>query len=67
MALALVNSIGNIGGFLGPFILGALRESFGTDTPGLLMLTSTFILAGIFSLGLKKQLRKSPAYVAGVE
>lgn len=67
VALALVNSIGNIGGFLGPFILGALRESFGTDTPGLLMLTSTFILAGIFSLGLKKQLRKSPAYVAGVE
>jgi MFS family permease len=66
VALALVNSIGNIGGFAGPYLLGVLREGTGTDTAGLLMLSSSFLLAAALSVGLQRQLHKSPAYVPGV-
>ncbi|MDR5765849.1 MULTISPECIES: MFS transporter [unclassified Caballeronia] len=67
VALALVNSIGQIGGFFGPYILGILRGATGSDTTGLLLLGSSFLLAALMSLGLSRQLRKSPAYVAGIE
>jgi len=67
VALALVNSVGNIGGFLGPYLLGWLRQASSTDTAGLLALTSAFVIAGALSTGLNRQLRKSPAYVAGVD
>lgn len=67
VALALVNSIGNIGGFFGPYLLGWLREGTGTDTIGLLLLSLSFVAAGTLSLGLTRQLRRSPAYVEGIE
>ncbi|MBT2412484.1 MFS transporter [Streptomyces sp. ISL-12] len=63
VALALVNSIGNIGGFIGPYLLGLLRESTSSDRAGLLVLSSSFMLAAVLSLGLQRQLRKSPAYI----
>ena len=66
VALALVNSIGNIGGFAGPYLLGLLREGTGTDTAGLSVLASSFLLAAVLSVGLQRQLRTSPAYVPGV-
>ncbi|WP_322050599.1 MFS transporter [Paraburkholderia bannensis] len=67
VALALVNSVGQIGGFLGPYILGILRGATGADTTGLLLLGSSFLIAALMSTGLTKQLRKSPSYVAGIE
>ncbi|MEN3268600.1 MFS transporter [Pseudonocardia sp.] len=67
VALALVNSIGNIGGFAGPYLLGMLRDGTGSDTFGLLVLSLSFLLAAALSIGLQRQLRKSPAYVPGVD
>ncbi|MFC4376362.1 site-specific integrase [Nocardia halotolerans] len=43
-------------------MLGWLREGTGTDTAGLLVLTSAFVVAGVLSTGLPRQLRKSDAY-----
>ena len=36
--IALVNSIGNIGGFVGPFVLGYLRETTGSFEAGLIFI-----------------------------
>lgn len=54
VALAFVNSFGNIGGFLGPYLLGYLRDTTGADTSGLLILSSSFVLAAVFSISLFK-------------
>ncbi|SAL06021.1 major facilitator transporter [Caballeronia calidae] len=67
VALGLVNSIGNIGGFFGPYILGVLRETFHSDTVGLLFLSSTFLISALLALGLPRQLRKSESYVEFAE
>ena len=36
--IALVNSIGNVGGFVGPYLMGWIREATGGFTAGLLTL-----------------------------
>lgn len=54
VALAFVNSFGNIGGFLGPYLLGVLRDGSGNDIGGLLLLSSSFFVAGLLSIRLFK-------------
>ncbi|MNT29317.1 putative tartrate transporter [compost metagenome] len=61
VALALVNSVGNIGGFFGPYILGVFRQTFHTDTVGLVFLAGTFVIAACMALGLPRQLRSAEA------
>jgi MFS family permease len=65
VALGLVNSIGNLGGFIGPYVLGVLRQSLHSDTAGLLFLSTTFVLSALLALGLPRQLRKSESYIEG--
>jgi len=55
VALALINSVGNIGGFFGPYLLGILRDATGADVVGQLMLASSFILAAVLAFGLMKK------------
>jgi ACS family tartrate transporter-like MFS transporter len=38
--IALINSLGSLGGFLGPYLLGSLREATGSFSLGLLSLSS---------------------------
>lgn len=54
VALAFVNSFGNIGGFFGPYLLGVLRDGTGGDTSGLLLLCSSFFVAALLSVFLFK-------------
>jgi len=42
--IALINAIGNLGGFVGPSVMGVLHQSSGTYTGGLLVLAAA--LAG---------------------
>jgi MFS transporter, ACS family, tartrate transporter len=42
--IALINSIGNLGGFVGPTVMGALRGSTGAYTSGLLVLATALII-----------------------
>jgi len=44
--IALVNSIGNLGGFVGPYLLGWLSDTTGAATLGLLFLAGCYVLAG---------------------
>jgi MFS transporter, ACS family, tartrate transporter len=50
-AIGLINSIGNLGGFVGPFIIGYLLNRNHSFTAGLLYLVGSFFVSGILMLG----------------
>lgn len=41
--IALINSVGNLGGYLGPFVVGALKEATGQLASGLYFLTGVML------------------------
>jgi MFS transporter, ACS family, tartrate transporter len=51
--IALINSIGNLGGFVGPAIIGALHDLTGGYTGGLLALTAALLMEAILVLALR--------------
>ena len=52
--IALVNSIGNVGGFVGPYLMGWIREASGGFTYGLLTLAAILILGAVIVLRLEQ-------------
>jgi ACS family tartrate transporter-like MFS transporter len=50
--IALVNSIGNLGGFVGPLGMGWLKDVTGTFTAGLVVLAVGIISAGLIGFGI---------------
>jgi MFS transporter, ACS family, tartrate transporter len=48
--IALVNSVGSLGGFLGPFVMGAISKRTGSVHGGLLFAGACMLLAGILVL-----------------
>jgi ACS family tartrate transporter-like MFS transporter len=61
--IALINSVGNLGGFVGPTVMGWLRQWTGTYSSGLLVLASALVLEAILVLSLR--LPRSPAREVG--
>lgn len=55
VGLALVNSFGNLGGFLGPYMMGALKELTGSVSIGLYVLSGCMLCASILLLVLRKR------------
>jgi ACS family tartrate transporter-like MFS transporter len=51
-AIALINSLGNIGGFAGPFLIGWIRDATGSFTGGLLAAAGGVLMTGIIALRL---------------
>jgi len=49
MAAAAINSIGNLGGFTGPSILGFIRDQTGSEKIGLLILGGALVVAGLLA------------------
>jgi ACS family tartrate transporter-like MFS transporter len=52
--IAIVNSIGNVGGFVGPFLMGWIREATGGFSAGLLTLAGILVLGAVIALRLQK-------------
>jgi MFS transporter, ACS family, tartrate transporter len=52
-AIALINSIGNLAGFGGPYLIGWVKESTGSTTAGLFVLAALPLIAGLLVLVLK--------------
>ena len=52
--IALVNSIGNVGGFVGPYVVGWIRVASGGFTAGLLTLAAILILGAVIVLRLEQ-------------
>jgi ACS family tartrate transporter-like MFS transporter len=48
--LALVNSMGNLGGLAGPSIVGVIRQATGSFTAALLFLAGALLLAALIAL-----------------
>jgi ACS family tartrate transporter-like MFS transporter len=51
--IALINSVGNLGGFVGPWVMGWLRGSSGTYAPGLLVLATALVIEAALVVSLK--------------
>jgi ACS family tartrate transporter-like MFS transporter len=49
-AIAYINSVGNLGGFVGPYLMGAFKGSTGTFAAGLYTLAGALLLGGLLSL-----------------
>lgn len=53
--IAIINSVGNLGGFVGPYLLGSLTTIFGSPRYGLMTLGASLFLSGVLlALGGKK-------------
>ena len=46
----MINSIGNLGGFVGPYVMGTLRDLTGDYSLGLRLLAAAFVCGGLLAL-----------------
>ena len=57
--IALINSVGNLGGFFGPFFVGKIKDATGSDFSALLLLGGSLLGMAFFSFFIPKPARKS--------
>jgi ACS family tartrate transporter-like MFS transporter len=55
--IALINSIGNLGGFVGPYAVGWIKDSTGSFTAGLALLAASLAAAAVIALLVGRQFR----------
>jgi ACS family tartrate transporter-like MFS transporter len=55
--IALVNSIGNLGGFFGPYLIGRSKTATGDFRGGLLLAAGALIASGALALSVRMQKR----------
>jgi len=58
--IALINSVGNLGGFFGPYIIGVKRSSGGGFRGGMLIIAGFLALAGVLAVVVQSS-REQPA------
>ena len=59
--IALINSVGNLGGYVGPVVVGRLRDATGTYAAGLYVIAATMGAAGLLVMLLRKMVpRRAP-------
>ncbi len=51
--IALINSMGAAGGFVGPYLIGSIKERTGEFAPGLLLLAGSLVAAVVIVLALR--------------
>jgi MFS-type transporter involved in bile tolerance (Atg22 family) len=54
-AIALINSIGNTGGFVGPCLLGAVSDATHRFTAGLFVIAAMLVVCGTLVLLVREQ------------
>jgi ACS family tartrate transporter-like MFS transporter len=59
VGIATINSIGNIGGFIGPSLVGSLVQSTGTTGAGLVAIGACLACCGLLTLAVREQKRES--------
>ncbi len=58
-SIALINSVGNLGGFLGPYVVGYLTDATGNYAAGIYYLTAAGVIGGITILCLRRSITGS--------
>ncbi|MGF6917492.1 MFS transporter [Paraburkholderia sp. 40] len=61
--IAMINSIGNLGGFVGPFAIGWLKHVTGGYTAGLYVVGATLAVSAVVTLMLSRQTKHAPVAV----
>jgi nitrate/nitrite transporter NarK len=55
VGIAAINSIGNLGGFIGPLLVGSLVQTTGTTSAGLVAIGACLAFCGILTLKVQGQ------------
>lgn len=59
--IALINSVGNLGGFVGPYLVGVIKDQTGSNLAALMMLGGALLCMGLLALTLPEASRKEAA------
>lgn len=59
--IALINSVGNLSGFIGPYITGKLAEITGSQQAGMWVVGVVMVLAGVVVIAMKSTLKQDAA------
>jgi MFS transporter, ACS family, tartrate transporter len=64
--IALINAVGNLGGFLGPYVMGVVQDATGSFPLGLLAIATGSVVAGVvvLALGHDRALERTPPHHA---
>jgi ACS family tartrate transporter-like MFS transporter len=65
--IAMINAIGNLGGAVGPTVMGWLRQSTGTYTGGLLVLVAALVLEAVLVMSLRLPARAAARTAGEIE
>jgi ACS family tartrate transporter-like MFS transporter len=60
VGIALINSCGNLGGFVGPYAIGAIARHTGSIYPGLAACAVPMLISGVLVLALREQAGPPP-------
>jgi len=61
--IAIINSIGNLGGFVGPYVIGLVRTSTGQFKGGLLLVSAALAVSGMVVLRVRLPAHGSKARI----
>ncbi|MFM0220966.1 MFS transporter [Paraburkholderia dipogonis] len=61
--IAMINSVGNLGGFVGPFAIGWLKNVTGGYSAGLYVVGATLAVSAVVTLMLSRQSKQTPVAV----
>ena len=64
--IALINSVGNLGGFFGPTLVGIIKDRTGSNVAALLLLGGALLGMGLFALLLPNPVRPAASSAAKV-
>jgi ACS family tartrate transporter-like MFS transporter len=53
--IAWINSVGNLGGFVGPTVVGQIKKATNSYTGAMLVLAGALVLLGLLALGLRRK------------
>jgi len=63
VGIAMINSVGNLGGFVGPFAIGWLKNVTGSYSPGLYVVGATLAVSAVVTLMLSRQTKPTQIIV----
>jgi ACS family tartrate transporter-like MFS transporter len=61
--IAMINSVGNLGGFVGNFVIGLLKNVTGSYSAGLYVVGATLAVSAVVTLMLSRQAKQTHAPV----
>ena len=56
-SIAVINSVGNLGGLIGPTLFGKMKDVTGSSKPGIMMLAAAILLTGVLGLCVRKDVQ----------